>query len=236
MAVGTIFWETCKFGLGIQSEAGQRLTNFAKRMHWSQQTPSSNNTRDDSAHGPHQMVNTKIRMILCSWRWRCSRQSAKSRLGVDCGSDEELLIAKFRLKLKKVGKTTRPFSSVRSLSCVRFFATHRLQHTSLPCPSPTPRACSNLCPSSQWGHPTILSSIVPFSSCLQSFPPSGSFPISQLFASGVQSIGVSASASVLPMNIQDWFPLRLTGLISVQSKEIYSKLWHLICQDHSGMT
>ena len=203
-------------------------------MHWSQQTPSSNNTRGDSAHGPHQMVNTKIRMILCSRRWRCSRESAKSRLGADCGSDEELLIAKFRLRLKKVGKTTRPCSSVRSLSRVRFFATHRLQHSRLPCPSPTPRACSNLCPLSQWGHPTILSSVIPFSSCLQSFPPSGSFPMSQLFAAGVQSIG--ASASVLPMNIQDWFPLRLTGLISVQSTEIYSKLWHLTCQDHSGMT
>ena len=77
----------------------------------------------------------------------------------------------------------------------------------LPCPSPTPRACSNSCPSSRWCHPTISSSVVSFSSCLQSFPASGSFPVSQLFASGGQSIGASASASVLPMNIQDWFPL-----------------------------
>ena len=87
-----------------------------------------------------------------------------------------------------------------------------LQHARLPCPSPTPRACSNSCPSSEWCHPTISSSVVPFPSCLQSFPASGSFPKSQFFVSGGQSIGVSASALVLPMNIQDLFPLGLTGL------------------------
>ena len=81
---------------------------------------------------------------------------------------------------------------------------HALQHSRLPCPSPTPRACSNSCPSSRWCHPTISSSIVPFFSCLQSFPASGSFPRSQFFTSGGQSI--KASARVLPMNIQDWFP------------------------------
>ena len=88
---------------------------------------------------------------------------------------------------------------------------HALQHARLPCPSPTPRACSNSSPSSQWCHPTISSSVIPFSSCLQSFPASGSFPTSQLFASGGQGIGVSASASVLPVNVQDWFPLGWTG-------------------------
>ena len=93
-----------------------------------------------------------------------------------------------------------------------------LQHARLPCPSPTPRVYSNSCPSSQWRHPTILSSVVPFSSCLQSFPASGSFQMSQLFTSGDQSIGVSASASVLPMIIQDWLPLGWTGWISLQSK------------------
>ena len=82
-----------------------------------------------------------------------------------------------------------------------------LQHARLPCPSPTLRTCSNSCPLSKWCHTTISSSVIPFSSCLQSFPASGSFPLSQLFASGGQSIGASASASVLPMNIQDWFPL-----------------------------
>ena len=88
---------------------------------------------------------------------------------------------------------------------------HGLQHARLPCPSLTPRAYSDSCPSSQWYHPTIPPSVVPFSSCLQSFPASGSFPISQFFTSGGQSIGVSASASVLPMNILDWFPLGWTG-------------------------
>ena len=82
-----------------------------------------------------------------------------------------------------------------------------MQHARLPCPSPSSRACSNSCPSSRWCHPTISSSVVPFSSCLLSFPASGLFPVSQLFASGGQSIGVSASTSVLPMNIQNWFPL-----------------------------
>ena len=95
---------------------------------------------------------------------------------------------------------------------------HGLQHTSLPCPSPSPGACSNSCPLSQWFHPTILSSVIPFFSHLQSFPASGSFPMSQFFASGGQSTGVSTSASVLPMNIQDRFPLGWTGLISLQSK------------------
>ena len=96
---------------------------------------------------------------------------------------------------------------------------HGLQHARLPCPSATTRACSNSCPSSRWCHLTILLySIVPFSSCLQSFPASGSFPVSQFFASGGQSIGVSASTSVLPMNIQDWFPLGLTDWISLLSK------------------
>ena len=95
---------------------------------------------------------------------------------------------------------------------------HGLQHTRPPCPSPTPGAYSNSYPLSQWCHPTISSSVIPFSSCPQYFPASGSFPMSQFFASGGQSIGVSASASVLPMNIQDSFPLGLTGWISLQSK------------------
>ena len=94
---------------------------------------------------------------------------------------------------------------------------HGLQHTRLPCPSPTPGACSNSCPLSQWCHPTISSCVIP-SSCLQSFSVSGSFPMSQFFPSGGQRIGVSASASVLPMNIQDWSPLGWTGWISLQSK------------------
>ena len=94
---------------------------------------------------------------------------------------------------------------------------HRLQHARLPCPSPTPGPYSNSCPLSQWCHPTISSSVVPFS-CLQSFPASRHFPVSQFFTSSGQIIGASASASVLPMNIQDWFPLELTVLI-LQSRE-----------------
>ena len=96
---------------------------------------------------------------------------------------------------------------------------HRLQHPTLPCPSPAPGAYSNSCPLSWWCHPTISSSVVPFSSCLQSFPASGSFQMSQFFIPGGQSTGISASASVLPMNIWGWFPLGLTGLISLLSKE-----------------
>ena len=95
---------------------------------------------------------------------------------------------------------------------------HEPQHARAPCPSPTPRVHPNPCPLCQWCHPTISSSVIPFSSCPQSFPASGSFQMSQLFTSGGQSIGVSASASVLPMNIQDWFPLGWTGWISLLSK------------------
>ena len=95
-----------------------------------------------------------------------------------------------------------------------------MYHARLPCRSPPSRACSNSCSLSWWCHPAILSSVVPFSSCLQSFPASGSFQMSQLFPSGGQSIGTSVSASVLPMNIQDWLSLGLTGLISLLSKGI----------------
>ena len=95
---------------------------------------------------------------------------------------------------------------------------HGLQHPRPPCPSTTPGVYSNSYPSSQWCHPTILSSVIPFSSQLQSFPASGSFQMNQFFVSRSQSIGVSASTSVLPMNIQDWFPVGWTGRISLQSK------------------
>ena len=95
---------------------------------------------------------------------------------------------------------------------------HEPQHTSPPCSSPSPRVYPNSCPLSWWCHPTISSSVIPFSSCPQSFPASGSFPMSQLFASGGQSIEVSASTSVLPMRTQDWSPLEWTGWISLQSK------------------
>ena len=115
---------------------------------------------------------------------------------------------------------------------------HGLQHTSLPCPSPTPGASSNSFPSRRC-HPTISSTVIPFSSCLlQSFPASGSFPMSQFFAPGGQSIGASASASVLPMSIQGWVPLRLTGLISFLSKglsRIFSSTTIQKCQFFSTL-
>ena len=109
---------------------------------------------------------------------------------------------------------------------------HGLQHTRLPCPSPSPRAWSNSCPLSWWCHPTISSSVVPFSSCLQSFPASGSSPMSQFFTSAGQSTGVSASASVLPMNMQDWFPLGWTGLIFLQSRGLSRVFSNTTVQKH----
>ena len=109
---------------------------------------------------------------------------------------------------------------------------HGLQHARPPCPSPTPGACSNSCPFSRWCHPTISSSVVSFSSCLQSFPASGSFQRSQLFEWGGQSIGVSASTSVLPKNTQDWSPLGWTGWISLQSKGLSRVFSNTTVQKH----
>ena len=107
-----------------------------------------------------------------------------------------------------------------------------LQHTRPPCPSPTPGVYSNSCPSSQWCHPAIPSSVVPFSSCPQSLTASGSFPMSQPFAWGGQSIGVSASTSVLPMNTQDWSPLGWTGWISLQFKGLARVFSNTTVQKH----
>jgi len=109
---------------------------------------------------------------------------------------------------------------------------HGLQHARPPCPSPTPKACSDSCPSRRWCHLTISSSFVPVSSHLQSFPASGSLKMSQFFASRGQSIGVSASASVFPMNIQDWFPLGWTSWISLQSKGISRMFSNTTVQKH----
>ena len=116
--------------------------------------------------------------------------------------------------------------SVQSLSCVRLFATPWTAASRPPCPSPTPGVYSNSYSLSRWCHPTVSSSVVHFSFHLQYFPALGSFPMSQLFASGGQSIGASDTASVFPMNIQDWFPLGWTGWISLQSKglsRVFSK-------------
>ena len=128
--------------------------------------------------------------------------------------------------LPTCGKTTQnysvylchQFSSFQPISCVRLLVTPWNAARQLPCPSPTPVPCSKSCPLSRWCHPTISCSVIPSSSCLQSFPGSGSFSMSQYFASDDQSIGVSATASVLPMNIQHWLPLEWTVLISLPSK------------------
>ena len=114
----------------------------------------------------------------------------------------------------------------------RLFATHESQHTRPPCPSPTPGVHSNSCPSSRWCHPPISSSVVRFSSWPQSLPASEAFPMSQLFAWGGQSIGVSASASVLPMNIQHWFSLGWTGWISLQSEGLPRVFSNTTVQKH----
>ena len=123
------------------------------------------------------------------------------------------------------------FSSVHSVVS-NSLRPHGLQHARPPCPSPTPRVYPNSRPLSQWCHPTISSSVIPFSSCLQSFPESGSFPMSQLFASDGQSIGVSTSTSVLPMNTQDWSPLGWTGWISLQSKGLSGVFSNTTVQKH----
>ena len=123
-----------------------------------------------------------------------------------------------------------PFPHLCCCSVAKLYLTlwpHGLQHTRLLCPSLSPRICSNSCLLSLWCHPTISSSVTPFFSCLQSFPASESFLMSQLFTSGGQHNGASASASVLPMNIQGWFPLGLTGLIFSLSKELYLLLYCL---------
>ena len=131
---------------------------------------------------------------------------------------------KFLIKLK--------ISSTQLLGVSDSLWPHVLQHARLPCPSPTPGVYSNSSPLSRWCHPTISSSVTPFSSCPQSFPASGSFQVSQLFASGGQSIGVSASASVPPMNTQDWFPLGWTGWISWQSKGLSRVFSNTTVQKH----
>ena len=122
--------------------------------------------------------------------------------------------------------------AVQSLNHVQPLQPHGLQHARLPCPSWSPGACSKSCPLSPWCHLAISSSVIPFSSGLQSFPASGSFPMSRLFTSGGQSIGVSASASVLPMNIQDWFPLRWTYLNFLWSKGLSRVFSNTTVQKH----
>ena len=143
-----------------------------------------------------------------------------------------MLVNMFCFKTQ-VSTTIFAFSSVQFIRSVsKSLRPHESQYASPPCPSPTPRVYSNSCPSSWWCHPAISSSVVPFSSCPQSLPASGSFPMSQLFTWGGQSIGVSASTSVLPMNTQDWSPLGWTGWISLQSKGLSRVLSNTTVQRH----
>ena len=139
------------------------------------------------------------------------------------------------LKLSRyllIGYTSVQFSSVQPLIVSGSLRPHEPQHARPPCLSPTPGVYSNSCPLSRWCHPAISSSVVPFFSCPQSFPESGSFPMSQLFTSGGQSTGVSASASVLPMNTQDWSHLGWTGRISLQSKGLSRVFSNTTVQKH----
>ena len=148
------------------------------------------------------------------WRWRKSKHTSLlqgARVWKQMRSIEPHPCAEERNQITDILLFNHSVMS-DSLWC------YKLQHTRPPYPSLSPGACSNSCPLSRWCHPTISSSVTPFSSCLQPFPASASFLKSQLFASGGQHSGVSASASVLPMNIQDWFPLGLTGLILLLSK------------------
>ena len=128
-----------------------------------------------------------------------------------------------KLEMLYISSVAQSCSTLRS---------HGLQHARPPCPSPTPRVYSNWCPLSWWDYPIISSSVFPFSSCLQSFPASGSFLMSHFFTSGSQSIGVSALASVLPVNIQDWYPLACTGWISLQSNGLSRVFSNTVVQKH----
>ena len=147
---------------------------------------------------------------------------------------------KVKKKKKRKNTTLKEYQITNLPSSVQFSRLvvwgslwpHGLQCTRPPCPSPMPEVYSNSCRLSQWCHPTISSCVIPFSSCLQSFPALGAFLMSQLFASGDQSIGVSASTWVLPMNIQDWFPLGLTGWISLQSKGLSRVFSNTTVQKH----
>ena len=137
--------------------------------------------------------------------------------------------------LQKAGREGT-FSSVQLISHVLLFVTSWIAALQDSLSIQAPGAYSNSCPLSQWCHPTISSSVIPFSSCLQSFPALGSFPMSQLFTSGGQSIGVSASTSVLPLNSQDWFPLGWTGWISLQSKGLSRAFSNTTVQKHQFFT
>ena len=173
---------------------------------------------------------------MAEWKDLCSSSLArtpKSQLAAEQPSTGDCLIPPKKIPHVR-GQRRSPNKMVQfiTLDCS---LPHGLQHPRLPCPSPTPGVCSSSCPLSWWCHPTISSSVIPFSSCLKSFPELGSFLMSPFFKLGGQSIGASASASVLPVHIQDWFPLGWTGWISLLSKGLSRVFSNTTIQKHQFM-
>ena len=171
----------------------------------------------------------KLRQVRHKWVHiiQFSSNEVLESAKISCGDRNQMSCCQEWLKAWKVASVQFSRSVLSD-----FLRLHESQHARPPCQSQTPGVYSNSCPSSQWCHPAISSSVIPFSSCSQSLPASGSFPISQLFAWSGQSIGVSASASVLPMNIQDWFPLGWTSWISFQSKGLSRVFSNITVQKH----
>ena len=174
-----------------------------------------------------------LEIFLCFSRWQYNDQNRLFENDHQKRNSHAFLLIKVSLKIQGEKKQSQVSSVQFSHSVMSdSLRPHGLQDTRLPCPSQTPGACSNSCPLSQWCRPTISSSVDPFSSRLQSFPESGSFPMSQFFTSGGQGIGVSALASVLPMNIQDWLSLEWTDWISLQSKRLSRVFSNTTVQNH----
>ena len=167
-------------------------------------------------------MNCRANNYLLSLREECVDSSLCSKFLWRVGRGNSVMVIQLPQLIKKIVSFLKGIRSVQFSRSSCPTVTHGLQHARVPCPLQNPGACSNSCPSCRWCLPTIPSSVVPFSSCLQSSPSSGSSPMSQFFASGGQSIGVSALPSVLPMNTQDWSPLGWTGWTSLQSKGLTS--------------
>ena len=182
-----------------------------------------------------EFLNNSVNSFIATHKMQWQRNAINNRkkcigyLGIKTN-----MYSQQKIKYRTTLKSTTPFNSVQfSCSVVSdSLWPRKRQHARTPCPSPVPRVHPNSCPLSQWCHPTLSSSVILFSSCPQSLPASGSFPMSQLFESGGQSIGVSASTSVLPMNMQDWSALRWTGWISLQSKGLSRVFSNTAVQKH----